>query len=120
MTDQEAFDKMVRHLQSQNWKQATKDEFGGCAYRGDNGKMCAVGCLIPDSEYIKSIEFKDYQAAKELCPSLANISGAVLNEMQLFHDEYMVDCIDNEEIKNDLNHRAERLGLSNKVLEEIL
>ena len=120
MTDQEAFDKMVRHLQSQNWKQATEGEFGPCVYRGDNGRMCAIGCLIPDNEYTEALEYSDYRTVKERCPSLANIGDSVLEEMQLFHDGRMVLCIDNEEIKNDLNHRAERLGLSNKVLEEII
>jgi len=119
MTDQEAFDKMVRHLHSQNWEES-KFTYDGCAYRGDNGMMCAVGCLIPDDEYIKAIEYKDYKTAKELCPSLANISDNVLKEMQLFHDGCMVYCIDNEAIKDELNHRAQKLGLSNKVLEEIV
>lgn len=27
-----------------------------CQYRGDNGTMCAVGCLIPDSQYDESFE----------------------------------------------------------------
>ena len=120
MTDQEAFDKMVRHLYSQNWERSEEGEYKSCAYRGHNGMMCAVGCLIPDDEYIKAIEYKDYKTAKELCPSLANISDNVLKEMQFFHDGCMVYCIDNGEIKDELNDRAQKLGLSNKVLEEIV
>ncbi len=27
-----------------------------CAYRGDDGKQCAAGCLIPDSEYDHTYE----------------------------------------------------------------
>lgn len=28
----------------------------GCAYRGHNGKMCAVGCVIPDELYSPAME----------------------------------------------------------------
>ncbi len=53
MTLQEIFDKVRTHLLTQGEQCA----FGGnCKYRGDNGKMCAVGCLIPDALYNPEIE----------------------------------------------------------------
>lgn len=52
---QEAFSRMVTHLRAQGEKSAT---FEGCLYRGPNGTMCAVGCLIPDDEYDPTMENK--------------------------------------------------------------
>lgn len=46
------------HLAKQR-KQSLRYEAAGlssCAYRGYDGSMCAVGCLIPDELYDKEIE----------------------------------------------------------------
>ena len=48
MTPREVFDKVKAHLLTQGGR-ATR--FGRCAYRGDNGTKCAVGCLIADEHY---------------------------------------------------------------------
>jgi len=50
---QEAFERIVRGLASQGWKPSLKprgkDSFvNACAYRGEDGRKCAVGWLIPD------------------------------------------------------------------------
>jgi hypothetical protein len=56
-TLQETFDKMVNHLRKQNSKSLLADERDDtCAYRGKDGKMCAVGCLIEDEFYDPSLE----------------------------------------------------------------
>lgn len=49
MTEQEIFDKVVRHLYAQG-KPAVEGE-GNCRYRTHDGMSCAVGCLIPDDCY---------------------------------------------------------------------
>ena len=54
LTDQEIFDKVLVHLREQG-KRATLEK-AGCAYRGDKGAMCAIGCLIPDHLYDPRIE----------------------------------------------------------------
>lgn len=53
MTEQEIFDKVKSHLLSQG-----KKSFQGisCAYRGDDGLKCAIGCLISDENYSSSLE----------------------------------------------------------------
>ena len=53
MTLQEIFDKVAVHLLTQ---QERSETCGGCAYRGERGLMCAVGCLIPDELYDSSME----------------------------------------------------------------
>lgn len=47
-TAQQVFDQVARHLLTQKAKSVNE---AGCAYRGDNGLMCADGCLIADDEY---------------------------------------------------------------------
>lgn len=58
MNRQETFDKIVTHLLMQG-KPATKTRENGsvsCVYRGDDGTMCAVGCLIPVEKYSPKLE----------------------------------------------------------------
>ena len=51
MNLQQIFDKSASHLLKQGEKSfAEKGEYL-CAYRGKNGLMCAVGCLIDDAYY---------------------------------------------------------------------
>ena len=47
---QEVFDRVASHLLTQSARSLLPDG-SGCAYRGANGRMCAVGCLIADYEY---------------------------------------------------------------------
>ena len=62
MTKQEAFDQMVAHLRQQkafSFRTIDEDEDGPyyqCAYRGEGGVACAVGCLIPDELYSPAFE----------------------------------------------------------------
>ena len=53
MTEQEVFDTVAKHLLAQG---ARSKSGGECAYRGDGGLKCAVGCLIADSDYVKDME----------------------------------------------------------------
>jgi hypothetical protein len=55
MTIQEIFDKVTTHLLTQGKQSKVEDE-PLCLYRGPDGAMCAVGCLIKDEFYDKSLE----------------------------------------------------------------
>jgi hypothetical protein len=55
MTIQEIFDKVTTHLLTQR-KQSKEGKV--CLYRGPNGTMCAVGCLIKDEFYDGGLEQK--------------------------------------------------------------
>ena len=50
---QTVFDKVVKHLLTQKRRSMGKKL---CAYRGKDGDMCAVGCLISDKAYDPEIE----------------------------------------------------------------
>ena len=62
LTKQEAFDRMVAHLREQKAFSIRKldladgETIPGCAYRGEGGVKCAVGCLIPDELYSFEME----------------------------------------------------------------
>lgn len=60
LTLQEIFDKSAVHLLTQGERStseaAVEGGGNGCAYRGENGRMCAVGVLIPDDKYDPAIE----------------------------------------------------------------
>lgn len=62
LTKQEAFDQMVAHLREQKAFSIRKldiadgETIPGCAYRGEGGVKCAVGCLIPDNLYSPKME----------------------------------------------------------------
>jgi len=51
---EEVSQKIADHLTRQKAVSKNIDEH--CKYRGDNGLMCAVGCLITDTEYNSTIE----------------------------------------------------------------
>ena len=53
MTSQEIFDRVFDHLIDQGGPAVDK---GSCVYRTRDHKMCAVGCVIPDSYYHPDLE----------------------------------------------------------------
>ena len=55
ITRQSIFTRVVTHLLTQ--KSPAADD-GQCFYRCDDGKQCAVGCLIPDALYSDTFEYK--------------------------------------------------------------
>lgn len=58
MNTQQVFDKVATHLITQNEK-AQDQSTGDCVYRTDDGKACAIGCLISDDSYADFIEGGD-------------------------------------------------------------
>jgi hypothetical protein len=85
MTNQEAFDKMVAHLRKQGQK---AKEDGSCRYRTKDGLMCAVGCLLTDAEYKRSMEGKGVEHMQHLYGVLQDLDPPFLAEMQDTHDAY--------------------------------
>jgi len=88
MNKQETFDYVVRHLYEQG-KPALNDEMG-CMYRTENGLMCAVGCLIPDSMYDKEMEFKRIDAVLDgfTLPAFIKDNEEMLFDLQTVHDKW--------------------------------
>lgn len=56
MTLQEAFDKIYTGLRGQEWGQSVSIQTASCAYRGAEGRKCAIGFLIPDDKYLPEMD----------------------------------------------------------------
>jgi len=86
MTPQQIFDTVATHLFTQGHPAKNPDGF--CVYRAYSGDKCAVGCLIPDSEYEPQMES---QSVKELVirfktPLYFAENLEFLTELQKVHD----------------------------------
>ena len=92
MNKQEIFSKIVTHLLRQNAKSMDEEEH--CMYRGSNGTMCAVGCLIPDELYNEGMEGQlvgGLLAENLKLQSLLNLDAVgenLLIRCQAVHDNY--------------------------------
>lgn len=91
MNNQQAFDKVRMHLMDQGVK--ATDSHGHCQYRGDNGTMCAIGCLIPNWRYRK--KFDDFtfgiDRLQKLVPPISRLNSSLLNALQFIHDDENVE-----------------------------
>ena len=54
MTRQEMFDTAAKHLLTQRTRSIGNDNY--CNYRGQQGRMCAIGPMIPDEKYSPEME----------------------------------------------------------------
>lgn len=94
MDNQEAFDKVVRHLYTMDYPSSQRNVFLGeriCAYRGDDEAKCAIGCLIPDEVYQKGMEamslpslIANYTSIEEL---FLGVNWKLLSDLQHVHDD---------------------------------
>ena len=114
MTNKEAFDIVSAHLRSM-YKQSKECAVSPtkCAYRAKDGGKCAVGVLIPDSEYKPKFESDEYSLTRVLseCQSLAGLSIYLLRDLQTLHDssKYWDSTGLNMEGKNRLDEIQIRL-----------
>lgn len=91
MKKQEIFDTVVAHLLKQNAQSKTD---GSCSYRGADGAMCAVGCLIKDEFYDSEIEGYNLEEEKVVI-AVENSIGKLgvkkrrlLDQLQWMHDDW--------------------------------
>lgn len=87
MTKQEVFDQVSSHLLMQNARSETtmcKDESGPtrslCAYRGDDGGMCAAGKLIADEFYSPVLEGK--RVTQQMVATALYASGVNMADLE--------------------------------------
>lgn len=117
LTNQEIFDRVSKHLLTQN---AVSTHFPSrrssrCAYLASDGKKCAVGCLIPKTEYTPEMEGCSVKALFELFPDkmkackLSEGSFGLLVTLQRVHDGCIV-----HEWKKELQMVAEDYHLTFK------
>lgn len=115
---QAVFDKVVKHLLTQKRRSEGKR---GCAYHGEGGDMCAVGCLISDKAYDPEIEGHSVfhlRVQETLVDSGVPIYSKMkflLADLQYIHDECPTDLW-----KTDLKELANHHNLTWKDEHEAL
>ena len=82
MNTQELFDKMCAHLIKQDAPSILLGLDKTCAYRGENGTMCAIGCLIDDKFYTSNLEGRPIYSEKVRL-AVENSIGRVLEDKEL-------------------------------------
>jgi hypothetical protein len=90
---QEIFDRVAIHLIFQGTRSTNAE---GCAYRGLGGAMCAVGCLIRDEHYSKTLEGRNADcehvalALKKSLP-IGTTKGdfGLISRLQNLHDGFL-------------------------------
>jgi hypothetical protein len=128
---QEAFNTVAIALRKQ--RVASYSPSSGCVYRGPNGLKCAVGHLIPDSQYKKEMENvgASHLLIKYDIPALKSGDDnfvELLDDMQSAHDSCLADYGGSEStIRNGLKawqakmrEIAEQYGLDASKLTEPL
>lgn len=129
MNTQQLFDKVATHLLAQK---APAMSCGGCMYRGDDGMMCAVGCLIDDKAYSPRLEGlslsdKGGGSAEVIVDAVRRSIGrdldhdeiAMLRELQQLHDNAggVAPTGDVDQWPEGLRKIATRYALSAEVVD---
>ena len=120
MSKQQAFQRSITHLLRQGT--AARDKRGNCVYRFDNGSqilMCALGCLIPDSEYAPEMESKNahYLLSAFTFSTLPRETGDLfLPHLQSLHDNHMGDTITTRFVER-VQWFADKFGLNTSFLQ---
>ena len=82
-TLQEVFNIVSTHLLTQG--QMSLNTNGDCAYRGENGLMCAAGILIPDEAYRPGMETLRWSTLIDR-KLIENKFRDEINDLQNIHD----------------------------------
>jgi hypothetical protein len=113
-TLQEVFNIVSIHLLTQG--QMSLNANGDCAYRGENGLMCAAGILIPDEAYRPGMETLRWSTLIER-QFVENLFRNEINELQNIHDSGLKadpeECI--LQWKKDLIAFAEQYNLTHNI-----
>ncbi len=114
-TDQILFDTVVNNLHTQGHK--SYNDIIGCVYRSPEGRMCAVGGLIPDSEYRRSLEETSTDGVIDACPTLQRYNRALLFSLQAAHDNAHIRELDSAFVDVwGLGHDDEERGVARSLV----
>ena len=97
LSKQQIFTRVAKHLLRQGKK--ALDASGNCAYRGEDGTKCAIGCLIPDGLYRPWFEGTSpgFWPQRQTGVEIAEVSGLTpetvdfARRLQGIHDSYGVE-----------------------------
>lgn len=82
-------EQVATHLAKQQAASTAHNPRGSsyCAYRGENGTMCAIGCLIPDDQYDPAMERTIFPSLIDKFPIAQQITDRVREEYDLSDDD---------------------------------
>ena len=94
MTNQEIFNKVYKHMLKQGRRSLLNYMDGMCAYRGNDGLKCAVGCLIEDENYFFGLErFSAHSVAVQVALAKSGVDNIhqgntleLIGALQKIHD----------------------------------
>ena len=90
-TEREVFDEMALHMLTQKQQSRKGDS---CAYRGEGGAKCAIGCLISDNAYHPSLEGKSLTDLKVIQAVAASGYPAIRSFLLMYGELQRVhDCV---------------------------
>lgn len=121
MEPQEIFDTVAKHLFKQGCrsKELDDDLDSTCLYRGPDGRMCAVGVLIPDSLYKVDMEYQNITyligKAGSPLPGWMRANESLLQLLQASHDRPQY-WISSEAMRERLRNVAMLANVSAEVL----
>ena len=114
MTAQEIFDTVAVKLREQGGPSLSHR--GGCAYRGRDGRRCAVGWLISDDEYSPDMEARE--ASILILPKRLHEHELLLLSLQNVHDAHEVEVVNwFDDVAVSLRDLANEFELSPAVLD---
>lgn len=95
MSLQEVFTTVKNHLLTQNAKSGVPDLFipsgFSCKYRDPEGRKCAAGVLIPDSEYNPDWEGRLSHVVPYILNNFTPEERALIYKLQKVHDNNPVE-----------------------------
>ena len=96
LTEQSIFNRVVRGLAKQNWLRSYRHvaydipydaaDQPSCAYRGADGRKCALGHLLTDAEVEKIGNTQAILAPRHL-PERLRVHFTFVKTLQLLHDD---------------------------------
>lgn len=117
-TEQNMFDHICKCLSIQKQRSMELDGSscgGDCLYRGPNGRRCAIGHCIKNSEYRVDMELSSPVEIAEVVPSLSWMSGKFMDYLQKCHDESTTST----KLKSRLRDVAKRFELKSECVKLI-
>lgn len=114
MTRQQIFNTAYHGLAAQGFQRSMRENGFGCAYRGADGRRCALGYLIPDAVYDPEWD-SDHKSMSAYMLSSENITNEIcegnqrfLIDLQTVHD----DSLTPQTMKRELGAFAARHNLT--------
>ena len=112
---QAAFNRSVKGLASQGFRRSTGNYNGasGCAYRGRDGRRCALGWLIPDKRYDRALENQVPDYCDELL--VAVLGKKTRSTKTISFLRYLQEAHDFSESPNDMKMNLRNFAEEHKL-----